>query len=116
MKNYMANRSFSRGIEQLSAEASHGFHGQHQKVGGLHAEALALLRPLPDKYIDSAFLDRLHAYSPGWEVSPVRGELFSSGYGFVVDYIAEILKHLRSEDFTGTYKEHFEIVSELSIA
>jgi ATP-dependent Lon protease len=70
---------------------------------------------LPDKYIDSAFLDRLHAYSPGWEVSPVRGELFTSGYGFIVDYIAEILKHLRSEDLTSCYKEHFEIVSEVSI-
>jgi ATP-dependent Lon protease len=70
---------------------------------------------LPDKYIDSAFLDRLHAYNPGWEVSPVRSELFTSGYGFIVDYIAEILKYLRGEDFTSTYKEHFEIVSEVSI-
>jgi ATP-dependent Lon protease len=69
---------------------------------------------LPDKYIDSAFLDRLHAYNPGWEVAPIRNELFTNGYGFVVDYVAEILKHLRNEDFTGLYKKHFEITSELS--
>jgi ATP-dependent Lon protease len=69
---------------------------------------------LPDKYIDSAFLDRIHAFSPGWEVAPIRHELFTSGYGFVVDFIAEVLKHLRTEDFTGAYKKHFEIASEVS--
>src|ERR1035437_2198318 len=70
--------------------------------------------PLPDKYIDSAFLDRIHAYNPGWEVAPIRHELFTNGYGFVVDYLAEVLKHLRTEDFTGAYKPHFEVTSEVS--
>lgn len=115
MKNYMANRSFSRGIEQLSAEASMVFMGNTKKSVAYMLKHSHFFDQLPDKYIDSAFLDRLHAYSPGWEVSPVRGELFTSGYGFIVDYIAEILKHLRSEDFTSSYKEHFEIVSEVSI-
>lgn len=115
MKNYMANRSFSRGIEQLSAEASMVFMGNTKKSVAYMLKHSHFFDQLPDKYIDSAFLDRLHAYSPGWEVSPVRAELFTSGYGFIVDYIAEILKHLRSEDFTSAYKEHFEIVSETSI-
>tara|TARA_B100000212_G_scaffold336798_1_gene310661 strand:+ start:1 stop:1110 length:1110 start_codon:yes stop_codon:yes gene_type:complete len=70
--------------------------------------------PLPDKYIDSAFLDRIHAFSPGWEVQPVRHDLFTSSYGFVVDYIAEVLKHLRTEDYTSLYKKEFEITSEVS--
>lgn len=70
--------------------------------------------PLPDKYIDSAFLDRIHAYNPGWEVAPIRHDLFTNGYGFVVDFIAEVLKHLRTEDFTGAYKQHFEVTSEVS--
>jgi ATP-dependent Lon protease len=115
MKNYMANRSFSRGIEQLSAEASMVFMGNTKKSVAYMLKHSHFFDQLPDKYIDSAFLDRLHAYSPGWEVSPVRGELFTSGYGFIVDYIAEILKHLRSEDFTSSYKEHFELDSEMSI-
>jgi ATP-dependent Lon protease len=115
MKNYMANRSFSRGIEQLSAEASMVFMGNTKKSVAYMLKHSHFFDQLPDKYIDSAFLDRLHAYNPGWEVSPVRSELFTSGYGFIVDYIAEILKHLRSEDFTSSYKEHFEIVSEVSI-
>ena len=70
-------------------------------------------RPL-NAYIDSAFLDRIHAFNPGWEVQPVRHELFCTGYGFIVDYIAEVLKHLRTEDYTGLYKSHFEISSEVS--
>ena len=114
MKNYMANKSFSRGIEQLSAEASMVFMGNTKKSLAYMLKHSHFFDQLPDKYIDSAFIDRIHAYSPGWEVSPIRNELFSNGYGFIVDYIAEILKHQRTEDFTSAYKEQFEIVSEVS--
>ena len=114
MKNYMANRTFSRGIEQLSAEASMVFMGNTRKSVAYMLKHSHLFEPLPDKYIDSAFLDRIHAYIPGWEVAPIRHELFTSGYGFIVDYFAEILKQLRSEDFTDAYKDHFEIVAEVS--
>ena len=114
MKNYMANRTFSRGIEQLTAEASMVFMGNTQKSVAYMLKHSHFYEPLPDKYIDSAFLDRIHAFNPGWEVQPVRHELFCSGYGFVVDYIAEVLKHLRTEDYTGLYKAHFEISSEVS--
>lgn len=114
MKNYMANRTFSRGIEQLTAEASMVFMGNTKKSVAYMLKHSHFFEPLPDKYIDSAFLDRIHAYNPGWEVAPIRHELFTSGYGFVVDFIAEVLKHLRTEDFTGAYKKHFEITSEVS--
>lgn len=114
MKNYMANRTFSRGIEQLTAEASMVFMGNTQKSVAYMLKHSHFYEPLPDKYIDSAFLDRIHAFNPGWEVAPVRHELFCTGYGFVVDYIAEVLKHLRTEDFTGLYKPFFEISSEVS--
>jgi len=114
MKNYMANRTFSRGIEQLTVEASMVFMGNTQKSVAYMLKHSHFYEPLPDKYIDSAFLDRIHAFNPGWEVQPVRHELFCTGYGFVVDYIAEVLKHLRTEDYTGLYKAHFEISSEVS--
>lgn len=114
MKNYMANKTFSRGIEQLSAEASMVFMGNTQKSVAYMLKHSHFFEPLPEKYIDSAFLDRIHAYNPGWEVAPVRHELFTSGYGFIVDYLAEVLKHLRSGDFTGAYKQHFEVTSEVS--
>ena len=114
MKNYMANRTFSRGIEQLSAEASMVFMGNTQKSVAYMLKHSHFYEPLPDKYIDSAFLDRIHAFSPGWEVQPVRHDLFTSSYGFVVDYIAEVLKHLRTEDYTSLYKKEFEVISEVS--
>lgn len=114
MKNYMANKSFNRGIGQQAAESSMVFMGNTRKNVAYMLKHSHLFEALPDKYIDSAFLDRLHAYSPGWEVTPIRNDLFTNGYGFIVDYIAEILKHLRSEDFTRTYRQHFEIESEVS--
>ena len=114
MKNYMANRTFSRGIEQLTGEASMVFMGNTQKSVPNMMKHSHFFEPLPDKYIDSAFLDRIHGFSPGWEVAPIRHELFTDGYGFIVDYIAEVLKYLRSEDFTGAYKRHFTITSEVS--
>jgi len=114
MKNYMANRSFSRGIEQLTAEASMVFMGNTKKSVAYMLKHSHFYEQLPDKYIDSAFLDRLHAFSPGWEVAPIRNDLFTSGYGFIVDYFAEILKHQRTEDFTSAYKTDFEITSEIS--
>lgn len=114
MKNYMANKSFSRGIEQMNAEASMVFMGNTKKSVSYMLKHGHFFEQLPDKYIDSAFLDRLHAFSPGWEVAPISNDLFSSGYGFIVDYIAEILKHQRTEDYTGAYKQHIELISELS--
>jgi len=114
MKNFMANKSFSRGIEQLTAEASMVFMGNTKKTMPYMLRHSHFFEPLPDKYIDAAFLDRLHAYLPGWEVPPISNDVFTSGYGFIVDYLAEILKHQRTEDFTGAYKDHFELVSELS--
>ena len=114
MKNYMANRSFSRGIEQLSAEASIVFMGNTKKSVAYMLKHSHFYDQLPDKYIDSAFLDRLHAFSPGWEMAPIRNELFTDGYGFIVDFIAEILMQQRTEDFTGAYKQHLEVISEVS--
>lgn len=114
MKNYMANRSFSRGVEQLTAEASMVFMGNTKRSVAYMLKHSHFFDQLPDKYIDSAFLDRLHAFSPGWEVAPIRHDLFTNGYGFIVDYYAEILKHQRTEDFTSAYNTELEIDSELS--
>lgn len=114
MKNYMANRTFSRGVSQESAEASMVFMGNTKKSVAFMLKHSHFFDQLHDKYTDSAFLDRLHAFLPGWEVSPVRSELFTNGYGFIVDYLAEILKAQRNEDFTGAYKQYFSIESELT--
>src|SRR5690606_21329967 len=64
---------------------------------------------LPPQFHDSAFIDRLHAYLPGWEIGIIRGDMFTSGYGFIVDYLAEILRHLRAEDFSHRPDRYFTI-------
>jgi ATP-dependent Lon protease len=68
-----------------------------------------LFEALPRDYYDTAFLDRIHAYLPGWEVQKLRNEMFTSDYGFIVDYLAEVLKELRKEDHTHAYTEFFEL-------
>ncbi len=114
MKNYMANKTFSRGIETLGAEASMVFVGNTAHTVPYMLRHSDLFEELPEKYYDSAFIDRIHAYLPGWEVEVIRSEMFSAGYGFVVDYLAEILRHLRSEDHSNTYKDHFTVSSDIS--
>lgn len=114
MKNYMANKSFSRGVETLGAEASMVFVGNTQHTVPYMLKHSDLFCELPDKFYDSAFLDRIHFYIPGWEVDIIRGEMFSSGYGFVVDYLAEILRSLRNHDYSDRYKEYFTLSSDIS--
>jgi len=115
MKNYMANKSFSRGVETLGAEASMVFVGNTDHTVPYMLKHSDLFDPLPEKFHDSAFLDRIHSYIPGWEVDVIRGEMFSGGYGFVVDYLAEILKSLRSRDFSDRYKGKWRLSDEISI-
>ena len=114
MKNYMANKSFSRGIETLGAEASMVFVGNTKHTLPYMLKHSDLFEELPEQYYDSAFLDRIHFYIPGWEVDIIRGEMFSEGYGFVVDYLAEILRSFRNHDYSDRYQEHYELLSDIS--
>ena len=114
LKNYMANKSFSRGIETLGAEASMAFVGNTSHTVPYMLKNSDLFDELPEAYHDPAYLDRLHHYIPGWEVDIIRGEMFSNGYGFVVDYIAEVLKSMRSQDYSDRYQQHFTLSPDIS--
>ncbi|MBN8973638.1 MAG: BREX system Lon protease-like protein BrxL [Rhizobiales bacterium] len=114
MKNYMANKSFSRGVETLGAEASMVFVGNTKHNVPYMLKHTDLFEELPEKYYDSAFIDRLHTYVPGWEIDVIRGEMFASGYGFVVDYLAEILRHMRNDDYSNRYQPLFTLSSDIS--
>ena len=114
MKNYMANKSFSRGIETLGAEASMVFVGNTSHTVPYMLKNTDLFNELPEAYHDPAYLDRLHYYIPGWEVDIIRGEMFSNGYGFVVDYIAEVLKSMRSKDYSDRYQLYFTLSPDIS--
>lgn len=114
MKNYLANKSFSRGTSIYGAEASMAFIGNTTHTVPYMLKNSDLFDELPDAYRDPAWLDRIHHYLPGWEVAPIRSEMFSTGYGFVVDYLAEILRAKRSEDFSDKYKDHFTLDTSIS--
>ena len=114
MKNYMANKSFSRGIETLGAEASMVFVGNTKHNVPYMLKHIDLFEELPEKYYDSAFIDRLHTYVPGWEIDVIRGEMFALGYGFVVDYLAEIFRHMRNDDYSNRYQGLFTLSSDIS--
>lgn len=114
MKNYLANRSFSRGNEPQGAEASMVFIGNTSHTVPYMLKHSDLFDELPESYHDPAYLDRLHFYIPGWEIETIRGEMFSNGYGFVVDYIAEVLKSMRNLDYSDRYQQHFTLGSDIS--
>lgn len=109
MKNYMANKSFSRGTDVYQAEASMVFVGNTDHSVAYMMKHSHLFDALPKDYHDTAFLDRIHAYIPGWEVSKLRNELFTDDFGFIVDYIAEVLKSLRKEDHSKLYQQYFTL-------
>ncbi len=109
MKNYMANKSFSRGTEVYGAAASMVFVGNTDHSVPYMLKHSDLFDALPRDYYDSAFLDRIHAYIPGWEVQKLRNEMFTSNYGFIVDYLAEVLRDLRREDRTQDYRQYFDL-------
>ena len=98
----------------LGAEASMVFVGNTQHTLPYMLKHTDLFDDLPDKYHDSAFLDRIHFYIPGWEVDIIRGEMFSSGYGFVIDYLAEILRTFRNHDFSHLYNDQFTLNKDIS--
>lgn len=114
MKNYMANKSFSRGSVTQSAEASMAFVGNTSHNVPYMLKNADLFDDLPEAYHDPAFLDRIHAYVPGWEFEQIRSEMFTSGYGLVVDYLAEVLHELRDEDYAPLCERCFELSDSLS--
>ena len=114
LKNFMANKSFSRGIDTIGAEASLVFVGNTKHDLSYMLKFSDLFEELPRQYYDSAFLDRIHFYIPGWEVEIIRGEMFSNGFGFVLDYLAEILRTLRSFDYSQKYKDYFSLSNDIS--
>lgn len=109
MKNYMANKSFSRGTEVYGASASMVFVGNTDHSVPYMMKHSDLFDALPKDYYDTAFLDRMHAYIPGWEVQKLRNDMFTSDYGFIVDYLAEVLKELRKEDRTNDFNEFYQL-------
>jgi ATP-dependent Lon protease len=115
LKDYMESGSFSRGREELGAEASMVYLGNINQPVDVLVKTSHLFAPLPDAMRDDmAFIDRLHAYLPGWEVPKMATGLLTEGYGFVVDYLAEAVRELRKQNFTDVIDAHFSLGSHLN--
>jgi ATP-dependent Lon protease len=101
MQNYMANQSFNRGKETYQATASMAFVGNTKRNVPYMLKNSHLFESIPEGYIKGAFLDRMHMYIPGWEVRILKSAVFSDEYGFIVDYLAELLRELRKSDYSS---------------
>ena len=117
LKNYMANKSFNRGTGPQGAEASMVYIGNTSHNVPYMLKNSDLFHDLPESYRNSdgqAVLDRLHYFIPGWEMENLRSDMFTSGYGFVVDYLAEVLRSQRNQDFGNGYSKYFTLSDDIS--
>lgn len=111
MQGYMQDAKFSRGKKEILAFASLVFVGNLDVQGSLpHEKYYHLFEPLPDFLQVIAFLDRVHAYLPGWEIPKLAPNSYSKDYGFVTDYFCEIMHELRRIDLLGTVRARFDVV------
>lgn len=114
MQNYMANHSFNRGTETHQATASMVFVGNTKHNVPYMLKNSHLFESIPDGYIKGAFLDRMHMYIPGWEVSILKSSVFSKEYGFIVDFLAELLRELRKYDYSSLLNDKIQFDGSLT--
>ena len=115
MKDYMASGSFARGKEEKAASASMVFVGNINQSVDVLLKTSSLFDPFPPEMgTDTAFLDRMHCYLPGWEIPKFRPELFTNGYGFISDYLAEFIRELRKEQYGDAIDRYFRLGKNLN--
>ena len=115
MKDYMASGSFARGKEEKAASASMVFVGNINQSVDVLLKTSSLFDPFPvEMGIDTAFLDRIHCYLPGWEVPKFRPDHFTDDYGFITDYFAEFIRELRKTQESDALDKYFKLGKNLN--
>ena len=115
MKDYMASGSFARGKEEKAASASMVFVGNINQSVDVLLKTSSLFDPFPPEMgTDTAFLDRIHCYLPGWEIPKFRPEHFTDDYGFITDYLAEFIRELRKEQYGDALDKYFRLGTNLN--
>ena len=115
MKDYMASGSFARGKEEKNATAGMVFVGNINQSVDILLKTSHLFDPFPDVMgEDTAFLDRMHCYLPGWEIPKYRPEFFTDNYGFITDYYAEIMRELRKISYSDAHDKYFRLGNQLN--
>jgi len=114
MKDFMASGSFSRGRDQINANAAMVFVGNINQSVDTLVKTGHLFVPFPEEMIDAAFFDRMHAYIPGWEIPKMRPEYLTNQYGLIVDYLAEFLREMRKYNFSDAIDKYFKLGNNLN--
>lgn len=115
MKDYMASGSFARGKEEKAASASMVFVGNINQSVDVLLKTSSLFDPFPPEMgTDTAFLDRIHCYLPGWEVPKFRPEHFTNDYGFITDYLSGFIRELRKEQYGDALDRYFRLGKNLN--
>lgn len=115
MKDYMASGSFARGKEEKAASASVVFVGNINQSVDVLLKTSSLFDPFPPEMgTDTAFLDRIHCYLPGWEIPKFRPEHFTNDYGFISDYLAEFIRELRKAQYGDAIDHYFRLGKNLN--
>lgn len=102
MKGYMESGEFSRGKESIRADGSIVLVGNFD-VDVEHQQRVGhLFGPMPPEMKDdTAFMDRIHAFLPGWDVPKISKELLTDHFGLVSDFLSECWSQLRNESRVG---------------
>ena len=115
MKDYMASGSFARGKEEKNAYASMVFVGNINQSVDVILKTSHLFEPFPNAMgNDTAFLDRMHCYIPGWEIPKYRPQYFTDGFGFITDYYSEVMRELRKISYADAIEKYFKLGSNLN--
>lgn len=115
MKDYMASGSFARGKEEKAASASMVFVGNINQSVDVLLKTSHLFEPFPEVMAyDTAFLDRMHCYVPGWEIPKFRPDFFTNDYGFITDYLSEFMREMRKEQFSDVSDKFYRFGSNLN--
>ena len=115
MKDYMASGSFARGKEEKAASASMVFVGNINQSVDVLLKTSSLFDPFPPEMgTDTAFLDRMHCYLPGWEIPKFRPEHFTDDMGFITDYLSEFIRELRKEQYGDALDRYFRLGKNLN--
>jgi ATP-dependent Lon protease len=115
MKDYMASGSFARGKEEKAASASMVFVGNINQSVDVLLKTSHLFEPFPEAMAyDTAFLDRMHCYVPGWEIPKYRPDFFTNEYGFITDYLSEFMREMRKEQFSDISDKYYRFGTNLN--
>lgn len=110
-----ASGAFSRGKAEIQAKASMVFVGNINQSVDTLLKTSSLFDPFPPEMgTDTAFLDRMHCYIPGWEIPKYRPASFTNDYGFITDYLSEFMRELRKDSYSDLMDKYFRLGNNLN--